>query len=117
MKKLICSLILASGGLFITALVPTKADAVSLTLTPVGSLERKPGDLIAFTASLNPMGSTIWFQGLNQFSSDSGELAFANSLGSSSPRGTRVSDTEVVLRFVFRVLEGVRKDERAILAM
>jgi hypothetical protein len=109
MKKLICSLILASSGLFITALVPTKADAVSLTLTPVGTLERKPGDLIAFTASVNPMGSTIWFLGWNLFYSDSDELALANS-SRLFPSNTRISDTEVVLRFVFRVLEGVRKD-------
>jgi len=33
MKKLICSLILASGGLVISTLIPTKANAATLTFT------------------------------------------------------------------------------------
>jgi hypothetical protein len=35
-------------------LIPTKANAATLTLTPVGSLQRNPGDSIEFILTLNP---------------------------------------------------------------
>lgn len=111
MKKLICSLVLASGGLFITSLIPTKANAVSLTLAPVGTLEKKPGDAITFTISLDPMGSKIWFQKWTHFSYNSDELAIDNSLGAfAMEENTLLSGIEVIARVSFRVLEGVRKD-------
>jgi hypothetical protein len=36
------------------SLIPTKANAISLTLTPVGSLYRNPGDSIEFLLKLTP---------------------------------------------------------------
>ena len=38
------------------SLIPTKANAISLTLTPLGSLERNPGDTISFILRLDPQG-------------------------------------------------------------
>ena len=35
-------------------LMPTKANAIELTLTPVGSLQRNPGDTIAFVLQMDP---------------------------------------------------------------
>jgi hypothetical protein len=37
MKKLICSLVLASCGLFITGLIPIKVNAFGLTFTPASN--------------------------------------------------------------------------------
>lgn len=42
MKKLICSLVLTSGGLFITPLIPIKVNAVGLTFTPLSSNNPSP---------------------------------------------------------------------------
>jgi len=36
------------------SLIPTKANAISFTLTPLGSLQRNPGDKIAFIIGLDP---------------------------------------------------------------
>jgi hypothetical protein len=38
-------------------LISTKANAVSFTLTPVGSLQKNPGDSIEFLLKVNPIGS------------------------------------------------------------
>jgi hypothetical protein len=38
------------------SLIPTKANAISLTLTPLGSLQRNPGDTISFILGLDPQG-------------------------------------------------------------
>jgi len=44
------SLAITAGITFI----PTKANAITLTLTPVGSLQRNPGDKISFILRLDP---------------------------------------------------------------
>ncbi len=36
------------------SLIPTKANAISFTLTPLGSLQRNPGDTISFILRLDP---------------------------------------------------------------
>lgn len=60
MKRLICSLVLASGGLFTTALIPTKANAATLTVTPNGEIPKNPFDLVSFTYVLTPtLGSVL----------------------------------------------------------
>ena len=48
-------IILASLAMSACAtLMPTKANAIKLTLTPVGSLQRNPGDTIAFVLQMDP---------------------------------------------------------------
>jgi hypothetical protein len=38
-------------------LIPTKANAATLTVVPIGSLQKNPGDSISFILALNPAGS------------------------------------------------------------
>ena len=96
------------------AFIPTKANAVSLTFTPLGTVEKKPGDPMTFTISLNPMGSTIWFRRLEGFGYDGTELVYdflsTDNLKERMIRDTLISDTTDVAMIAFRVLEGVRKD-------
>jgi hypothetical protein len=39
-------------------LIPTKANAATLTVTPVGTLQKKPGESITFIVALNQAPST-----------------------------------------------------------
>ena len=82
MKKLICSLVLASGGLFITALIPIEANAARLTFSPVNEVEKKPGDTITFKVMLDPMEGNadrddLRFERLS-YDYDGGELSLNN---------------------------------------
>jgi hypothetical protein len=94
-------------------LIPTKANAVSLTLEPVGTLVRNPGDTIGFILELNP----------NTFTSSGNEVEIRDFVLNydgeelSSPRyieliadNTKVSTTTTIARFIFDVLPGVKKD-------
>jgi hypothetical protein len=99
-------------------LIPTKVNAVSLTLVPVGSLQRNPGDSIEFTLAFNPFGSGSsngaveiinvvtppGFDG-NELSFDTGR---SNSLSSYT-----VTNTTNVANFFFTVLPDVVKDGKS----
>jgi hypothetical protein len=110
MKKLISSLVIASGALFITALLPTKANAVSLTFTPTGTQEKKPDDSITFSASLNPMGAA---RGINfvSFSYDYDGNEISLDTEDILPKNTLITNTVVVAKITFKVLQGVKKDQ------
>jgi hypothetical protein len=76
-----------SGSLAMTAcatLIATNANAVNFTLTPLDSVQKKPGQNIAFRLDLDPQGSTLLMTGISAptpFNSgngtyDSNELSF-----------------------------------------
>jgi len=59
-------------------LMPTKANAATLTVTPFGEIPRNIGDLVQFTVTLNPSPSnsnSFIFRAL-RFAYDKNELAF-----------------------------------------
>jgi hypothetical protein len=107
-----------SFGLAITAcatLIPIKANAVTLTLEPVGSLGRNPGESIAFDLVLNPNPTDLrglelliidnpWF--------DRDELSF-DLLFERVPVPTTLTTTTTIARVIYKVLPGVKKDGNA----
>ena len=105
---------LASVGLAMTAcatLMPTKVDAATLTVTPIGSLQRNPGETITFMFSLNPAP----FEGFNSFTFqyliydyDGSELS--RLINDVDPPGTIVNNTQVIATATFLVLQDVKKD-------
>jgi hypothetical protein len=105
-----------SVSLAITAcatLIPTKANAVSLTLEPVGTLVRNPGDTIGFILELNPntfgsSGNEVEIRDLS-ITYDANELRFLRYIELIAPN-TKVSTTTTLARFIFDVLPGVKKD-------
>jgi len=121
MKKLICSLILASSGLFITALVPTNAKAATLTLLPVDpptlsrpeTLQKNPGDLIAFKLTLNPASSfggvdAVHITNISE-EYDSTELSRVyNRLHYKIPYGLQFSTERIIAYYFFNVDKPVK---------
>jgi hypothetical protein len=93
-------------------LIPTKANAVSLTLVPVGSLQRSPGDSIKFVLAFNPSGINVPVTIINVVTPpgfDGNELSFDPILSTSLSEYT-LSNTTNVANFFFTVLPGVVKD-------
>jgi hypothetical protein len=94
-------------------LIPTKANAVSLTLLPVGSLQRNPGDSIEFTLAFNPSApnSTNGTVGIINVVTppgfDGNELSFDPDRSSSKALYT-ISNTTNIANFFFNVLSPVK---------
>jgi len=112
-----------SASLAMTACVtfiPTKAKAVELTLVPVGSLQRNPGDSIEFVLAFNPVGINTPVTILNVVSPnaltptgfDGNELSFDPNQSTSVSSYT-LSGTTNIANFFFTVLPGVVKDGNA----
>jgi hypothetical protein len=112
-----------SAGLAMTACVtfiPTKANAVNLTLVPVGSLQRNPGDSIEFVLAFNPVGintpvtilNVVTPNALTPTGFDGNELSFDPNRSSSVSSYT-LSGTTNIANFFFTVLPGVVKDGNA----
>jgi hypothetical protein len=94
------------------AFIPTKANAVNLTLVPVGSLQRNPGDSIEFVLAFNPVGVNTPVTILNVVTPpgfDGNELSFDPSRSTSVSSYT-LSNTTNIANFFFTVLPGVVKD-------
>jgi len=95
-------------------LIPTKANAVSLTLQPVGSLQRNPGESIEFILSLNPedFGTNGEVTIVDIFTPlfDGNELSYDPLRTTKVIPGTLVTNTTTIARFIFNVLPGVVKD-------
>lgn len=75
--------------------IPTKVNAASLTVTPIGTLQKQPNDSITFTFSFNPAPENGVLQSLN-FSYDNSELSFVP--GQSSVDFTTISTTETIVQ-------------------
>jgi hypothetical protein len=93
-------------------LIPTKANAVSLTLQPVGSLQRNPGGSIEFVLAFNPSGINVPVTILDVVTPpgfDGNELSF-DPIRSTSLSWYTLSNTTNVANFFFTVLPGVVKD-------
>jgi hypothetical protein len=99
------------------SLIPTKANANGLTLTPVGSLRRNPGDSIEFIVALNPyyFTSSPDITGIEEVEIrkiyideyDLKELSLPQ-IVNLVPSGTRVNTTTNIARFIFNVLQPVK---------
>ena len=92
--------------------MPIKANAVSVTLTPVGSLKRNSGDSIEFLLTLNPnsltspSGNEVILQGFSVF----GDLSELYDLKVVDPiaSGTPLNTTTTIARLIFNVLQPVK---------
>jgi hypothetical protein len=98
-------------------LIPTKVNAATLTVTPVGTLQKNPGDSITFLLSLNPIASNplppdtpnrnlINFQTFI-YEYDGNELSFSGASGLLPPN-TLISNTRTIVELTFNVLQPVR---------
>lgn len=100
-------------------LMPTKANAISLTLTPVGSLQRNPGDTIAFVLQMDPEND-VGLRGVeirriydptisnpSQGSYDSNELSLAR-VDRLVEIGYRVTRTTALATFIFNVINPIK---------
>jgi hypothetical protein len=92
-------------------LIPTKANAATLTLVPVGSLKRNPGDSIEFVLKFNPsdINTTVTIVNVLTPEFDSNELSFDRDR-STSVVSYPVSSTTTIANFFLTVLPGVVKD-------
>jgi hypothetical protein len=113
-------IILASLAMTACAtLIPTKANAIRLTLTPVGSLQRNPGDTIAFVLQMDPEND-VGLRGVeirriyeptisnpSQGSYDSNELSLAR-VDRLVEIGYRVTRTTALATFIFNVINPIR---------
>jgi hypothetical protein len=96
------------------SLIPTKANAASLTLEPSGNLLRNPGDSIEFVLAFNPnsftspSGNEVELRGYT-LTYDDTELSLVR-LVDPIDTPTRFSTTTTLARYIFRVLPGVRID-------
>jgi hypothetical protein len=103
-----------SISLAITAcasLIPTKANAASLTLTPVGSLYRNPGDSIEFLLKLTPNANQrVKVLGISIPFFDTTELSNGQVVGPVSPN-TILTTTTTIASLVFNVDAPVKDEE------
>jgi hypothetical protein len=91
-------------------LIPTKANAATLTVTPIGSLQKNPGESITFIFSLNPapfIGNTFTFQSLS-YRWDQNELSFDPDRSTEVPRDFRLNGTTTIARVTFDVIRPIR---------
>jgi hypothetical protein len=100
--------------------MPTKANAIELTLTPVGSLQRNPGDTIAFVLQMDP-GNDVGLYGvpikriydptISNFRQgtiyDSNELSLAR-VDRLVEIGYRVTRTMALATFIFDVVNPIK---------
>jgi hypothetical protein len=93
------------------SLIPTKAKAATLTMEPVGSLQRNRGDLIQFELALDPDdGKEVEFRRIILTFVDRNELSYLDILDPISPF-ERFTTKTILGRLLFRVREPV-KDEK-----
>jgi hypothetical protein len=103
------------------ALIPTKVNAATLTVTPSDSLQKKTGDSITFSFLFNPAPENatnlVKLQSLN-FSYDNSELSFDHSQsfvaftdtivnGTPTIRGF-VNNTQTIVSLTFNVLQPLK---------
>jgi hypothetical protein len=86
--------------------IPTKANAATLTVTPIDTLQKKPGESITFIFSLN----SAQFEVADSFkltffnySYDKNELSLDPSRTSQISPNTIISNTAIVARVTFNV--------------
>src|SRR4028118_1701336 len=79
------------------ALIPTKANAATLTVTPIGTLLKNPGESITFIVSLNPAPfegfDSFTFKGLF-YDYDGNELSFNPTKSNVALKNTIVNNTQ-----------------------
>ena len=91
-------------------LIPTKANAATLTVTPVGTLQKQPGESITFIVALNQAPSTgnvLKFIFLD-FNYDDSELSPSVNGINLEPPNTPVNNTKTIARLTFDVLRPVK---------
>jgi len=86
------------------ALMTTKANAATLTITPVGTLQRNPGDSIEFILAFNPnpLGLNTTIFSIIDYNYDGSELSFSGL--ELLPINTVVTNTTTVARLKFDVI-------------
>jgi hypothetical protein len=94
--------------------IPTKVNAATLTVTPIDTLQKKPGESITFIFSLN----STQFEVADSFkltffnySYDKNELSLDPSRTSQISPNTIISNTTIVARVTFNVLQPVKDGE------
>ena len=91
--------------------IPTKANAISLTLTPVGSLYRNPGDSIEFLLRLTPdVNQRVKAQAISIPFFDTTELSNARVVRLVPPDRILTTATTIA-RLIFRVDAPVKDPE------
>jgi hypothetical protein len=97
-----------------STLIPTKASAATLTVTPVGEIPKRPGDSIEFIVELNPGPSTVVKLLGYGFIPDNSELSFpTENLTGFRPlipitTGTPINTTTILASGSFNVLTPVK---------
>jgi len=103
---------IVSIGLAMTAcatFMPTKASAVTLTVTPVGEIPRNPGDSITFIFSLNPApSSALRFFAFTGPGYDGTELSLRTNESFTVMENTLITNTITVARRTFDVIAPLR---------
>ena len=102
---------IVSVGLAMTAcatFISTKANAATLTITPVGTLQKKPGDLIEFIVGFDvPNSNLLYFLGFG-YQYDKSELSLALDGEDRTPLFAPVgSSIGSIARLTFNVLQPV----------
>jgi hypothetical protein len=91
--------------------IPTKANAATLTVTPIDTLQKKPGESITFILSLNStrfeVGDSFKLTRLS-YSYDKNELSLDPSRTSEISPNTIISNTTIIARVTFNVLQPVK---------
>lgn len=97
-----------------TTLIPTKANAFSFTLTPVGSLQRNPGDSIEFLLKVNPIDprtgsqSEITIRRISNFYNDPNELSDPEITIFDRFLNTKLTATTTIARLISKVGQPVK---------
>lgn len=98
-----------------TTFIPTKANAVTLTVTPSDTfLQKKPGESITFIFSLNPTRLEVadsFKMAVFGYSYDKNELSLDPSRTSQISPDTIISNTTIIARVTFNVLQPVKDGE------
>jgi len=101
------------------SLIPTKANAISLTLTPLGSLQRNPGDRIEFVLELDPQDAGLFGVEIQKIHEpedldfirglyDSNELSFAEAIPLINIAEERVTRPRDIAVFIFNVINPIK---------
>jgi hypothetical protein len=111
-----------SVSLAITAcasLIPTKVNAATLTLLPVGTLQKNPGDSIEFILTLNPAptsGNGLEILNIDLPDYDGNELSLDLTKSTKFLPGTLITNTTTIANFVFNVLQPVKDGNSDVVA-
>jgi hypothetical protein len=101
-------------------LIPTKANAFSFTLTPVGSLQRNPDDSIEFLLKVNPIDprtgsqSEITIREISRYYNDSNELSRPEMKIFDQFLGTKLTATTTIASFISKVGQPVKDGQNDI---